>query len=891
MSTAQALESFERWRAKGKKKKEKAKGKTVVKKKPWEIEKEIIAKLQQKYKDIDPSSIQKFSDLPLCRKTQQGLQAADYKFPTDVQKNSIHPALLGRDILGAAKTGSGKTLAFLLPVLEGLWRLQWSQQDGLGALIITPTRELAYQIFEVLRKVGKKHDFSAGLVIGGKDVTEESQQIYRTNIVICTPGRLLQHMDETAYFEATNLQILVLDEADRILDLGFAATMNAIIQNLPPTRQTMLFSATQTKSVKDLARLSLKNPVYISVHEHHKFSTPQKLKQSYLVCELHQKLDLLFSFIKNHLRSKVLVFLSSCKQVRYVYEAFCRLQPGMSVLCLHGKMPQMKRVDVYNSFCRKQHVCLLATDIAARGLDFPAVHWVLQLDCPEDADTYIHRAGRTARYESDGESLLVLMPSEERQMLQQLTDKKIPVEKIRVNPSKFYSIQNKLEVLCAQDVHMKESAQKCFVSYLRSYYLQPNKQVFDVNKLPLENYASSLGLAVAPRVRFLQNGAKGKEKAASKEHTTSGMGDKHTWPQGEDDAEKAVDADSGMVQSKTVSRTDVEKYPVEITSRTDESAKRTAGESSDSKVDQGNTKSRVERTEAGTSQEGGEMSESSSGESDEEEEKGQGTKGMLSWQQDDEDEDLLTVKKRDVFNVKGSIAQEPKELGIETASSNEKKTVLTKAKLAKKLAKKKVKVNSKVKFDDEGEVTEQWPPVQKAVLKDDKVREGENEEEEEAGGLNLEAARKLMREEDKHDKLAYKQRIRQKKWEKKMKQKEAARSKDQLRKKTNTVQEEGVAYLDVGDDDDDDDDDGDDDDGDEGSAEDAGSDSESDQSYDLGQRSDSGSDEEEYIERPSKRRKHEKSSGEEEEDTDDPMDTGLDLHDDEELALHLLGST
>ncbi|XP_078699336.1 putative ATP-dependent RNA helicase DDX10 [Branchiostoma floridae x Branchiostoma belcheri] len=870
MSTAQALENFERWRAKGKKKKERAKGKTTVKKKPWEIEKEVIAKLQQKYKDIDASSIQKFSDLPLSRKTQQGLQAAGYKFPTDVQKNSIQPALLGRDILGAAKTGSGKTLAFLLPVLESLWRLQWSQQDGLGALIITPTRELAYQIFEVLRKVGKKHDFSAGLVIGGKDVTEEAAQIYRTNIVICTPGRLLQHMDETAYFEANNLQLLVLDEADRILDLGFAATMNAIIQNLPTTRQTMLFSATQTKSVKDLARLSLKNPVYISVHEHHKFSTPQKLKQSYLVCELHQKLDLLFSFIKNHLRSKVLVFLSSCKQVRYVYEAFCRLQPGMSVLCLHGKMPQMKRVDVYDSFCRKQHVCLLATDIAARGLDFPAVHWVLQLDCPEDADTYIHRAGRTARYESDGESLLVLMPSEERQMLQQLTDKKIPVEKIRVNPSKFYSIQKKLEVLCAQDVHMKESAQKCFVSYLRSYYLQPNKQVFDVNKLPLDDYASSLGLAAAPRVRFLQNAAKNKEKAAAKEDSTSVIGESHTWPQGEEDEKNPVDTEKQLVQSETVSHT-------KTTLRTEESVERTLGESSGLEVEQSKTKSLSQRTQAGTSREE-DMSESSSGESEDEDEEVQGTKGTLSWQQDDDDdeeEDLLTVKKRDVFNVKGNTVQEPKVLEIEKASSNEKKSALTKAKLAKKLAKKNVKVNSKVKFDDEGEVTEQWPPVQKVALKSDA-----GEEEEEVGGLNLEAARQLMAEEDKHDKLAYKQRIRQKKWEKKMKQKEAARSKDQQRRKTDTVEEEGVAYLDVGEEEEEE----------EGSAEDSGSDSGSDQESDLGQRSDSGSDEEQDTERPRKRRKYQRSSSDEEEDTNDPMDTGLDLHDDEELALHLLGS-
>merc|ERR1712226_779660 len=170
--------------------------------------------------------------------------------------------LRGMDVLGAAKTGSGKTLAFLIPLIEKLYTLKWNPMDGLGALVITPTRELAYQIFEVLKKVGKYHDFSAGLVIGGKHIKDESERIGQTNIVICTPGRLLQHMDETAVFHADNLQMLVLDEADRILDLGFQQSMNAIIENLPSQRQTLLFSATQTKSVKDLARLSLKDPMY-----------------------------------------------------------------------------------------------------------------------------------------------------------------------------------------------------------------------------------------------------------------------------------------------------------------------------------------------------------------------------------------------------------------------------------------------------------------------------------------------------------------------------------------------------------------------------------------------------------------------------------------------------
>ena len=150
---------------------------------------------------------------------------------TDVQRAAIPHALAGRDILGAAKTGSGKTLAFLVPLLELLFRERWSKADGLGALVVSPTRELALQIFDVLRTLGVQHDLSAGLVIGGKDRHEEAQRIRGMNVLVATPGRLLQHLDETVGFEATNLQLLVLDEADRILDLGFEATLTAILSS------------------------------------------------------------------------------------------------------------------------------------------------------------------------------------------------------------------------------------------------------------------------------------------------------------------------------------------------------------------------------------------------------------------------------------------------------------------------------------------------------------------------------------------------------------------------------------------------------------------------------------------------------------------------------------
>lgn len=480
----------------------KKKMKAYVKKKRTP-ESKIIEELRSKYNTIDVTKTQKFSDLPLSKNTLRGLTDNNYTEMTDIQKQSIGLALQGNDILGAAKTGSGKTLAFLVPILEILYCKQWTRLDGLGALVITPTRELAYQIYETLRKVGQYHEISAGLIIGGKDLKFEKKRMDQCNVIICTPGRLLQHMDENPLFDCINMEMLVLDEADRCLDMGFERTMNSIIENLPPKRQTLLFSATQTKSVKDLARLSLKDPLYVSVHEHSTYTTPESLQQSYIVCSLEDKIAMLWSFIRNHLKQKIIVFFSSCKQVKYVYEAFCRLRPGVSLLALYGTLHQMRRMSIYESFCKKQHAILFATDIAARGLDFPAVNWVLQMDCPEDVNAYIHRAGRTARLKNGGESLLVLLPSEEA-IVERLQQRRIPINMIKINPNKLHTPQRKLEALLARDVALKETAKRAFVAYVKSVFLMKDKEIFNVHALNVDAYASSLGLAIPPRIRFLQ---------------------------------------------------------------------------------------------------------------------------------------------------------------------------------------------------------------------------------------------------------------------------------------------------------------------------------------------------------------------------------------------------
>ncbi|XP_073680823.1 probable ATP-dependent RNA helicase DDX10 [Garra rufa] len=846
--THDPVSDFEKWKSKHNVKTERVKrDRKTTFKRDHEVERENIQKLLKKYSQINPKEAVKFSDFPISKKTLQGLREAQYRQPTEIQRQTIGFALQGRDVLGAAKTGSGKTLAFLIPVMECLFRQQWTAMDGLGALIISPTRELAYQTFEVLRKVGKNHEFSAGLIIGGKDLKEEAERIHRTNIVICTPGRLLQHMDETVTFHALDLHMLVLDEADRILDMGFADTLNAIIENLPKTRQTLLFSATQTKSVKDLARLSLKNPEYVWVHEQAKFSTPATLEQNYVVCELHQKVNMLFSFLRSHLKKKIIVFFACCKEVQYLFRVFCRLRPGISVLALHGKQHQMKRVEVYNDFVRKTSAVLFATDIAARGLDFPAVNWVVQFDCPEDANTYIHRVGRTARYKEGGEALLVLLPPEEKGMIAQLQEKKVPINKIKVNPEKLVSVQQKLEAFLAEEKEQKERAQRCFVSYLRSVYLMKNKDIFDVFQLKLPEYAMSLGLAVVPRVRFLNKAQQQKRGAVQDDSGAAGHES--------DDELKSFKAQLKGEQCKSQSSQSEEEE--------DEKEEEDGDEEEEEDDDE-------------------EEEEEEDDDDEEEEDKEEGTSKpaalLCGSNEEDEDDDILTVKRKDVFNV----GEESKDdEGAEDKAKN-KKQKESKFKGAKKIQKKNFKVNTKKIFTEDGEVVQQWPPLQRTMVADE-------EEDGEMSGINMEAAKVRLRKEDQEfDKIEYRRKVKEKHREKRLKDKAARNKHRQEEKNDDDDEEDGEAYL-------------------------SGADEEFDPSTlpdpDKIRNSESSEEEEGDSSDHGGRKRSFSSDSSEDDDSDDevqqtkvgskkprkestitPLDTGLSLAEDEELVLRLLGS-
>lgn len=474
------------------------------------------------------NSVVAFGSLPLSQSTLRGLESNAYTSMTSIQSGSIPHALAGRDILAAAKTGSGKTLSFLVPVLESLFRQGWSMHDGVGAIVLSPTRELAGQIFAVLKKIGCSHNFSAGLLIGGRnknrraeqnnDFQREQQSIATTNILVCTPGRLLQHLEQTPYFNVDSLQILVLDEADRILDMGFRDQLVRILDYLPTQRQTLLFSATQTKDVKHLATLSInrKTVEYVGVHDQDEVATPDQLKQSYVVVPVEHKLNCVYSFLKTHLKCKTIVFMASCSQVRHAWDLFCRLRPGLSVLAMHGKLSQTKRMQVYDKFSNTPHSVMFSTDVASRGLDFPDVDWVLQVDAPEDPDGYIHRVGRTARFRKQGQALMLLDPAEE--VCVKSWETKTPIQKKSINPTKTVLVTQRAASLVVEHSSLHKLAKKAFVSYTRSLALLPRQPWGKLNfrEMNLEGYAISLGLSSMPPLDFLDKVTNREDKRETK---------------------------------------------------------------------------------------------------------------------------------------------------------------------------------------------------------------------------------------------------------------------------------------------------------------------------------------------------------------------------------------
>lgn len=452
-----------------------------------------------------------FSSLDVSDLTQKGVEDMGFTNMTEIQANSIPHLLQGRDLMGAARTGSGKTLAFLIPAVELMYKLKFMPRNGTGCIVISPTRELSMQTFGVLKELLKYHCHTFGLIMGGTSRQDEAKKLAKgVNFLVATPGRLLDHLQNTANFMYKNLQCLIIDEADRILDIGFEEEMKQIIKLLPKRRQTMLFSATQTRKIEDLARISLKKePLYVGVDDKREKATVEGLEQGYIVCPSDKRFLLLFTFLKKNRKKKVMVFFSSCKSVKYHHELLNYID--LPVSCIHGKQKQTKRTQSFFQFCNAKEAILLCTDVAARGLDIPQVDWIVQYDPPDDPKEYIHRVGRTARGEGGiGHALLCLRP-EELGFLRYLKQAKVPLNEFEFSWSKISNIQPQLEKLIEKNYFLHKSAQEAYKSYIRAYASHSLKNIYEVNSLDLNKVALSFGFQVPPFVDLNVHGSRSEK--------------------------------------------------------------------------------------------------------------------------------------------------------------------------------------------------------------------------------------------------------------------------------------------------------------------------------------------------------------------------------------------
>ncbi|CAH0399192.1 unnamed protein product [Chilo suppressalis] len=449
-------------------------------------------------------SDQKFSALEgtVCEPTLMGIKDMGFTTMTEIQAKAIPPLLEGRDLVGAAKTGSGKTLAFLIPAIELIYKLKFKPRNGTGVIILSPTRELSMQTFGVLMELMKHHHHTYGLVMGGANRSTEAQKLSKgINILVATPGRLLDHLQNTPDFLYKNLQCLVIDEADRILEIGFEEEVKQIIKLLPKHRQTMMFSATQTKKIEALTALAVKHePIYVGVDDHKEQATVESLEQGYIVCPSEKRMMVLFTFLKKNRKKKVMVFFSTCMSVKYHHELFNYID--LPVMSIHGKQQQTKRTTTFFQFCNAESGILLCTDVAARGLDIPAVDWIVQYDPPDDPKEYIHRVGRTARgLGTSGHALLFLRP-EELGFLRYLKQSKVTLNEFEFSWNKVADIQLQLEKLISRNYFLNQSAKEAFKSYLRAYDSHHLKTIFDIDTIDMAKVSKSFGFTVPPAVEL-----------------------------------------------------------------------------------------------------------------------------------------------------------------------------------------------------------------------------------------------------------------------------------------------------------------------------------------------------------------------------------------------------
>lgn len=346
-----------------------------------------------------------FTQFKLDSRLMAGIGRAGYTTPTPIQVAAIRPALAGHDLIGTAQTGTGKTAAFVLPILH---KLLTGPRSHTRALIITPTRELAEQIHQTVRSLGAGTTIRSATIYGGVGATPQIKALRDgVQILVACPGRLLDHIDHR-HAQLDGVEVLVLDEADRMFDMGFLSDVRRIVRHVPAQRQTMLFSATFPPEIEQLAAHTLSHPQRIAVG----LSRPaQTVTHALFPVVQHLKTRLLLALLKQTSTDSVLIFARTKHRAKRLAAQIERA--GYTVTSLHGNRSQCQRQSALNGFKGGAYQIMVATDIAARGLDVESISHVINYDMPNTADAYIHRIGRTGRAERTGDAYTLITPEDD----------------------------------------------------------------------------------------------------------------------------------------------------------------------------------------------------------------------------------------------------------------------------------------------------------------------------------------------------------------------------------------------------------------------------------------------------------------------------------------------
>ena len=343
----------------------------------------------------------KFEDYYIAPQIKENLSKMGFRRPTDIQFKSIPPILRGEDVLAVAQTGTGKTAAFAIPVLNLLQKFTKSKRpDGIRCLVMVPTHELAIQVAEVFQAIARKTGLKIAAIYGGVD---QDPQIKKLNdgvdVLVCTPGRMFD-LNSQGYIRLNRLKILILDEADHMLDLGFIKDIRDLIKFLPKSRQTLFFSATINEKIKKLAYSLVNNPVRIQISPKNPVS--RNVDHSVAFIEMDDKRFFLKQLIDENPDSKILVFVRTMVRAERVKKAMARVETDSKTI--HRDKTQEERFEIMSAYKNSEFKILIATDINARGLDIPDVDIVVNYDLPDKVENYVHRVGRTGRGSKRGKA-------------------------------------------------------------------------------------------------------------------------------------------------------------------------------------------------------------------------------------------------------------------------------------------------------------------------------------------------------------------------------------------------------------------------------------------------------------------------------------------------------